>query len=326
VSYLKLGIVNPLPPRLLSDFAASVERVIVIEELDDIIESFCKKLGLKVEGRNLLPNIGEYSADMLAEKILGVKPDSVALEEEIPNRPPVLCPGCPHRGTFTVFKKLKLFVSGDIGCYTLGAAPPLASMDTTFCMGASISALHGFNKIRGTQNKSVAIIGDSTFMHSGITGIIDITYNRGNSTIVVVDNSITGMTGHQQNPSTGLTLKGEPTPIISIEKLCIAAGVMEEHVRVVDPFDMDGLEKILREELEFNGPSVIIARRPCALLKYVKRAPALKVDTDKCTGCRMCMGIGCPPITFANGKAKIDPDTCVGCGLCADVCRFGAIQ
>lgn len=326
VSYLKLGMVNPLPPKLISDFAASVERVIVIEELDDIIETFCKKLGLRVEGRNLLPNIGEYSAELLASRILGKEPECTALEDEIPPRPPVLCPGCPHRGTFSVFKKLKLTVSGDIGCYTLGAAPPLAGMDTTFCMGASVSALHGFNKIRGTQNKAVAVIGDSTFMHSGITGLIDITYNKGNSTVVIVDNSITGMTGHQQNPCTGSTLKGEPVQMVSIEKICVAAGVQEEHVRVADPYNMPELEKILREELDYNGPSVVIARRPCALLKYVKRAPALSVDEAKCKSCRACMSIGCPSISFVGGKAKIDASLCVGCELCMGQCRFDAIH
>ncbi|NLK40250.1 MAG: indolepyruvate ferredoxin oxidoreductase subunit alpha [Clostridiales bacterium] len=326
VSYLKLGIVNPLPPKLLADFAASVERVIVIEELDDIIESYCKKIGLKVEGKNLLPNIGEFSAELIAERVLGKKTEAISLDDEIPVRPPVLCPGCPHRGTFSVLKKLRLIVSGDIGCYTLGAAPPLSTMDTTFCMGASVSALHGFNKIRNEANKTVAVIGDSTFMHSGITGLLNITYNKGNATVVIVDNSITGMTGHQQNPSTGYTLKGEPAPLISTEKICAAAGVDPAHIRVADPYDMDALEQVLREELAFDGPSVVIARRPCALLKYVKREPALTVDPEKCKSCRACMSIGCPSISFIDNKAVIDPSLCVGCRMCASKCRFDAIN
>jgi len=327
VSYLKIGLINPLPEKLIIDFAAKYERVIVIEELDDVIETHCRKLGLKVDGKNLLPVIGEFSQELLAQKLLDSKTEFTSLDENIPNRPPVLCPGCPHRGIFYVFKKLKLFVSGDIGCYTLGAAAPLSAMDSTLCMGASITALHGFNKIRPENaSKAVAVIGDSTFMHSGMTGLVNVTYNKGISTVVIVDNSITGMTGHQQNPCTGYTLKGEPVTGIMLENIARAAGVAAEHIRIVDPGNLKEVEAVLKEELASDCPSVIIARRPCALLKYVKSNPPLSVDADKCKSCRACMQIGCPCISFADGKAKIDASLCTGCGLCEQMCRFGAIK
>ncbi len=325
-SYLKLGLLNPLPTQIIKDFAAKYERVIVIEELDPVIETHVKALGIKCDGKNLLPICGEFSQELLADVLLGKKNDAYTLEDNIPVRPPVLCPGCPHRGVFYLFKKLGLYVSGDIGCYTLGAAAPLAAMDTTLCMGASISALHGFNKVRGEADKCVAVIGDSTFMHSGITGLVDITYNKGISTVVIVDNSITGMTGHQQNPCTGYTLKGEPVTGIMLENIAKAAGVDEAHIRVVDPGDLKATEAVLREELAANCPSVIICRRPCALLKYVKREPALTVNADKCVGCKMCMKIGCPCISIVDGKAKIDATLCTGCGLCTQLCKVGAIE
>ena len=325
-SYLKLGLVYPFADELLKSFAAKHERVIVIEELDPFIEEHCKALGLKVEGKNLLPLLGEFSQELIAEKLLGETKQFKALDDNIPVRPPVLCPGCPHRGIFYVFNKLKLYVSGDIGCYTLGAAAPLSAMDTTLCMGASISALHGFNKIRGEENKSVAVIGDSTFMHSGMTGLANITYNKGISTVVIVDNSITGMTGHQQNPCTGYTLKGEPVHGIMLENIARAAGVADEHIRIVDPGDLKEVERVLKEELSADAPSVIICRKPCALLKYVKHAPAFKVNEDKCIGCRACMKIGCPCISVVNGKAKIDATLCVGCGLCSQMCPKNAIE
>ena len=325
-SYLKLGMVNPLPKRLIEDFAAKYERVIVIEELDPVIETHVKSLGIKCDGKNLLPICGEFSQELLSDILLGKKNDCYTLDDNIPVRPPVLCPGCPHRGVFYLFKKLGLYVSGDIGCYTLGAAAPLSGMDTTLCMGASISALHGFAKVRGEEDKCVAVIGDSTFMHSGITGLIDITYNKGISTVVIVDNSITGMTGHQQNPCTGYTLKGEPVTGIMLENIAKAAGVDETHIRIVDPNDLKATEAVLREELAAKCPSVIICRRPCALLKYVERKPALTVDTDKCVGCKACMKIGCPCISITNGKAKIDATLCTGCGLCTQMCKLGAIS
>lgn len=325
-SYLKLGLVNPLPAKLLTDFVSSHDRVIVIEELDDIIESFCKKLGLHVEGRNLLPNIGEYSHKLIRKAILGTEADFVSLDEKLPPRPPVLCPGCPHRGVFYVLHKMKLTVSGDIGCYTLGAAAPLSAIDTTYCMGASISALHGFNKIRGEEANTVAVIGDSTFMHSGLTGIVNMVYNKDNSTVLILDNHITGMTGHQQNPCTGLTLKNEETHAVCIEDVCVAIGVPKEHVRIVDPYDLADFEAVLREELASKTPSVIIARRPCALLKYVEKKPPVAVDADKCRGCRACMQIGCPAVSFTGGKASIDASICTGCGLCKSLCRFSSIN
>ncbi len=324
-SYLKLGMVNPLPTRIIKEFAAKYERLIVIEELDPIIETHVKAMGIKCDGKNLLPICGEFSQELISEILLGKKNDCYALEDNIPVRPPVLCPGCPHRGVFYLFKKLGLYVSGDIGCYTLGAAQPLAGMDTTLCMGASISALHGFAKVRGEEDKCVAVIGDSTFMQSGITGLVDITYNKGISTVVIVDNSITGMTGHQQNPCTGYTLKGEPVTGIMLENIAKAAGVDEAHIRIVDPNDLKATEAVLREELSAKCPSVIICRRPCALLKYVKRERALTVNADKCVGCKMCMKIGCPCISIVDGKARIDATLCTGCGLCTQMCKVGAI-
>ena len=324
-SYLKLGLVNPLPEKLLKDFTAKYETVYVIEELDPVIESHCKALGLNVHGKDILPLCGEFSQELLSKLLLGKEPECYTLDENIPVRPPVLCPGCPHRGVFYLFNKLKLYVSGDIGCYTLGAAKPLGGMDTTLCMGASVSALHGFNKIRHEEHKSVAVIGDSTFMHSGITGLVDIVYNKGFSTVVVVDNSITGMTGHQQNPCTGFTLKGEKVYGILIENIAKAVGVPEEHIRIVDPNDLAETERVLREELASDTPSVVICRRPCALLKYVKHNPPLVIDHNKCVGCKACMKIGCPCISVKDGKASIDQTLCNGCGLCTQMCRLGAI-
>ncbi|MEM1483640.1 indolepyruvate ferredoxin oxidoreductase subunit alpha [Oscillospiraceae bacterium PP1C4] len=325
-SVLKLGMVNPMPVQLIKDFAEQVETLYVVEELDPVIENHCKVNGIAVKGKELFGLLGEFSQRKLAAVLGQPVAESVDFGETIPVRPPVLCPGCPHRGLFYTLSKLKVMVSGDIGCYTLGALPPLGAMDTTICMGASISGLHGFNKARGgdSTQKSVAVIGDSTFMHSGITGLINITYNQGNSTVIVLDNSITGMTGHQQNPTTGLTLKGAPTPQVSIEKICEAAGV--KRVRVVDPNELEELEAIIKEELAIDEPSVIITRRPCALLKQVKRKPSLIIDQDKCKKCKLCMKIGCPAISMTEGSVKIDAALCVGCDLCKKMCGFGAIK
>ncbi|MEG0271690.1 MAG: indolepyruvate ferredoxin oxidoreductase subunit alpha [Hydrogenoanaerobacterium sp.] len=323
VSYLKLGLVNPLPVALIKDFASKVKTVYVLEELDDVIETHCKKNGISVIGKEIFSNIGEYSQKLIAEKILGKQNDYIEYGETVPVRPPVMCPGCPHRAMFYVLSKMKLTVSGDIGCYTLGATPPLFAMDTTICMGASISALHGFNKARGEEDRSVAVIGDSTFIHSGITGLIDITYNMGFSTVIIADNSITGMTGHQQNPTTGKTLRGDIVAQISIEKLCEAAGV--KRVRVVDPNDMAALEEALKVELAVKEPSVIITRRPCALLKNVKHYPPLKIDNSKCKTCKSCLKIGCPAISMGDKAMQIDSTLCVGCGLCKALCAFDAI-
>ena len=236
-----------------------------------------------------------------------------------------MCCGCPHRGLFYELKKHKVYVSGDIGCYTLGASAPLSAMDTCVCMGASVSALHGYNKARGpeAEHKSVAVIGDSTFIHSGITGLIDIAYNRSNSVVIVLDNSITGMTGHQQNPTTGYTIKGDPTSAVDLEALCHAVGI--QRVRVCDPYDLKSVDQALKEELAADGPSVIISRRPCALLKYVKAKPPLRVDTERCIGCKACMGIGCPAISMRGGRAAIDQTQCVGCGVCTGLCPKSAI-
>ncbi len=324
-SYLKLGMVNPLPVKLIEDFASKFETVYVLEELDDIFETHCKKHGIKVIGKELFSLIGEYSQSIIAEKILGEKVEFSAFGESVPVRPPVMCAGCPHRGVFYTLKKLKLTVSGDIGCYTLGAVAPLNAMDTTICMGASISGLHGFNKARGAEaeKNTVAVIGDSTFMHSGITGLVNIAYNGSNSTVLILDNSITGMTGHQHNPTTGYNLKGDPAAKVSLEKLCEAVGI--NRIRVIDPYDLKETEKAIKEELAANEPSVIIARRPCALLKYVKHSTPLVVDADKCKGCKACLNVGCPAISMKGKTAKIDSTQCTGCSLCASLCPFDAI-
>ncbi|WMJ23414.1 indolepyruvate ferredoxin oxidoreductase subunit alpha [Paludicola sp. MB14-C6] len=325
-SYLKLGMVNPLPIKLIQDFASKVEKLYVIEELDDIFETHCKKIGLNVVGKDIFPVIGEFSQNLIAQKMGAAINDTLSLEETIPVRPPVMCAGCPHRGMFYTLSKNKVMVSGDIGCYTLGAQAPLQSIDTTICMGASISGLHGFNKAMGEKGEksSVAVIGDSTFMHSGITGLANIAYNNSNSTVIILDNSITGMTGHQQNPTTGYNIKGEPATKISLEKLCEAVGI--NRVTVVDPYDLKRCDEVVKEELAAEEPSVIIARRPCALLKSVKHKPALHVVNDSCKGCKSCMKIGCPAISIRDKKAVIDKTLCVGCGLCQSLCAFSAIH
>lgn len=324
-SYLKLGLINPLPVNLIKDFAAKVDKLYVIEELDDIIETHCKKIGVSVIGKEIFPAIGEFSQKLVAEKMNLPAKEYVTLDENIPMRPPVMCAGCPHRGMFYVLSKLKLTVFGDIGCYTLGAQAPLAAIDTTICMGASVSGIHGFNKARPeSTKKSVCVIGDSTFMHSGVTGLINIAYNQGHSTVIILDNSIIGMTGHQQNPTTGYTIKGDPTSAVDLEALCHAVGI--KRVRVVDPHDLAAAEQAVREEISVDEPSVIIARRPCALLKYVKHNPPLKVHSDKCKSCKACLKVGCPAISFKDGKSVIDSTQCVGCSLCKQMCKFDAIS
>ena len=325
-SYLKLGIINPMPVQIIKDFAAKCDKVYVIEELDDVIETHCKKIGVDVIGKELFGWLGEISQLKVREKILGEKTEFDTFNENVPVRPPVMCPGCPHRGLFYCLSKLGVMVSGDIGCYTLGAAAPLCAMDTTICMGASISGLHGFNKARGTESekKSVAVIGDSTFMHSGMTGLVNIAYNATNSTVIILDNSITGMTGHQQNPTTGKNLKGDPAYAVNLEELCHAMGI--KSVRVVDPYHMAETEAVIKEELAKEEPSVIISRRPCALLKYVKHNPPLKVNKDKCVGCKQCLKIGCPAISIHDGKCVIDHTQCVGCGICKEMCKLCAIE
>ena len=325
VSYLKLGMVHPLPLKKIQELASKVKTLYVIEELDDVIESFCKKNGIAVHGKDVFPRCDEFSQNVIRQCMLGKVPESKKVDAETPGRPPVMCCGCPHRGLFYALKKAKVYVSGDIGCYTLGASAPLSAIDTCICMGASVSALHGYNKARGkdAEQKSVAVIGDSTFIHSGITGLIDIAYNQSNSVVIILDNSITGMTGHQQNPTTGYNIKGDPTTAVDLEALCKAVGI--KRVRVCDPYNLKEVESVLKEELAAEEPSVIISRRPCALLKYVKHKPSLVVDTEKCIGCKACLGIGCPAISVHGGKAAIDRTQCVGCGVCTTLCPKSAI-
>jgi len=324
VSVLKLGMTNPLPVDMIRDFAAKVDKLLVVEELDPIIENHCKALGLTVSGKDTLPMIDEFSQNLLADALGKELPAVRSLDVTIPNRPPVMCAGCPHRGIFYTLRRNKCTVLGDIGCYTLGAVAPLAAMDMTLCMGGSVSAVHGFNKAlgAGSEGKTVAVIGDSTFMHSGMTGLANIAYNGSNSTVLILDNSITGMTGHQQNPTTGLNLRGEPAGKIDLEALCRAMGF--NRVTVVDPYDLDECNRVLKAELAASEPSVIISRRPCALLKTVKHKAPLEVDPTKCKSCKSCMRIGCPAISMKGDVAVIDATQCVGCGVCEQLCNFGA--
>ena len=324
ISVLKLGMVNPLPKQMILDFASQVDRLVIIEELDPYIENYCKTIGLNPDGKNIFPICGEFSQSLIA-KAMGQKTNSYTETALPPNRPPVMCAGCPHRGLFYVLAKKKLNVLADIGCYTLGSAPPLNAIDSVICMGASVSGIHGFNKALGdvAEKKTVAVIGDSTFMHSGMTGLANLAYNGTNSTVIIVDNSITGMTGHQQNPTTGYNIKGDPATKIDLESLCHALGI--KRVRVVDPYDLKATEAAITEEVAADEPSVIISRRPCALLKYVKANPPLTVASDKCKSCKMCMKIGCPAISMKDGKAKIDATLCVGCNVCKQLCAFDAI-
>ena len=320
---LKLGMIWPMPEKLIREFAKSVQTLCVVEELDGFIEDHCRSLGLDPVGKDKFSCIGEFSQNQIAA-LLGMQTPvpGAKVDDAIPARPPVMCAGCPHRGLFYTLAKNKVTALGDIGCYTLGAVPPLAALDTTICMGASISGLHGFTKAGG--GKAVAVIGDSTFMHSGVTGLINAAYNESASTIIIVDNSITGMTGHQQNPTTGYNLKGDPCTKIDLEKLCKAVGI--RRVRVVDPYDLAQCDEALKEELAADEPSVIISRRPCALLKYVKHKKPLEVDPEKCKSCKMCMKVGCPAISMADGKAKVDNTLCTGCGVCAQLCKFDALR
>lgn len=324
-SYLKLGCVYPLPEKLIKDFCAECETVYVLEELDDYIETHCRKIGVDVKGKSEFTLLGEYSQGLIKRVVLGEESKSLKADVDIPARPPVLCAGCPHRGLFYALKKLDVTVSGDIGCYTLGVAKPLGMMDTVLCMGGSVSGLHGRNLANPEKaGKSVAVIGDSTFIHSGVTGLIDIAYNNSNSVTIILDNSITGMTGHQQNPTTGYNIKGEPAAAVSLEKLCAAVGI--NNVFVVDPYNLDESYRVIKNALELNAPAVVISRRPCALLKKVKHNPPLKVDKDKCKSCKMCMKIGCPAISMKDGKAEIDFTQCLGCNVCSQLCKFGAIE
>ena len=308
-SVLKLGMSYPLPYKLIEKFAKSVKRCIV------------KAHGIKVEGKNLFPLNGEFSASLIRERVLGEKIGHKAAE--VPARPPVLCSGCPHRGVFYVLSKLKLNVLGDIGCYTLGAVAPLSAMDAVVCMGASIGMAIGFDKADPEAHKhSVAVIGDSTFCHSGVTGLMDAVYNRSNVTVIILDNRTTGMTGHQNHPATGKTIKNEPTYELDLEQVCRAVGV--KSVNTVDPNDIGTFEKVLKEELLKEEVSVIIAKRPCVLL--TKKLYESFVITDKCKNCKMCLKLGCPAIVNGKNGVTIDVSLCTECGLCQNVCKFGAIQ
>ena len=331
VPVLKIGMPNPLPEKMIRDFAAGVQKLYVIEELDPILENHIRALGLEVTGKRLFSAIGEFSQKTIRDAFLseGVRidgvPEAQGTAPAVPGRPPMMCAGCPHRGMYYTLVKHHITVLGDIGCYTLGAVPPLNALDSTLCMGASVSGIHGYNAARGkeTEGRTVAVIGDSTFMHSGMTGLVNIAYNATNSTVIILDNSITGMTGHQQNPTTGYNIKGDPAAKVDLEALCRALGI--NRVRVVDPYDLKACEDAVLEELAAPEPSVIISRRPCVLLKYVKAKPALHIEADTCRGCRKCMKLGCPAISFREGKARIDATLCVGCGVCGQLCAFGAI-
>ncbi len=327
VSVLKLGMVYPLPVKLIQEFASQVETLYVIEELDPFIEEHCNSIGVSVIGKELFPICYEFSTKQIKELISGKKEDNFAvLEEAVPVRPPVLCPGCPHRGTFYVLKKMGVHICGDIGCYTLGAVAPLNAMDAVVCMGASVGMSFGMSLARGKEfaKNTVAVIGDSTFIHSGITGLIEIVYNKGINTVLVLDNSITGMTGHQDNPTTGKTLKGEATVSVDLEALGKAVGI--QRVTVVDPFDLAKLEAVLKEELAAEEPSMVIVQRPCALLKGVKFPGPIQIDSEKCKKCKACMKLGCSAISIKDGNLTIDQTLCNGCGLCQRVCKFDAIQ
>ena len=324
VNILKIGMPNPLPEKTIRDFAAKVKKLYVIEELDPVIENHVRALGIEVIGKEMFSAVGEFSQKTIRDAF-GLENGENITAPAVPGRPPMMCAGCPHRGLYYTLVKNKVTVLGDIGCYTLGAVAPLNALDSTLCMGASVSSIHGFNAARGSEQekKTVAVIGDSTFMHSGMTGLVNIAYNATNSTVIILDNSITGMTGHQQNPTTGYNIKGEPASKVDLEALCHALGI--NRVRVVDPYDLKACDIAVKEELAAEEPSVIISRRPCVLLKYVKHNAPLHVDTEKCKGCKKCMGLGCPAISVKEGKARIDNTLCVGCNVCSQLCAFGAI-
>lgn len=330
-SVFKLGMTNPLPMEKIKEFAAAVEKLYVVEELEPFIEEQLQAQGIKAVGKELFPATGEFSPGLIRRKFmeageLEAEKSEVSFDDmpPVPGRPPVLCPGCPHRGVFYTLRKMKLTVTGDIGCYTLGGLPPLEGMDSCVCMGASIGMAHGAEKaVPGMRGRTVAVIGDSTFMHSGITGLLNVVYNQGNSTVIILDNRTTAMTGHQDHPATGRTLMGEEVPEVDLEALCRALGV--PRVRVVDPLNLEELKEAIKTEVADPGPSVIIARRPCALLSREPAGPPVEVDTDACEGCKACLRLSCPAISVVDEQAHVDPIICNGCGVCTQVCKFGAL-
>ena len=325
-SVLKLGLINPLPKKLIEEFVSQVETVYVFEELEPVIQEQIESWGIKVKGKELFTKQGEYSANML-KKVIFNQDAVVFSKKETPNRPPILCPSCPHRSVFSVLNKLKIHAAGDIGCYTLGAVAPLSVIDSTLCMGASISSLHGVEKARGKEfvKNWVAVIGDSTFLHTGINSLVNMVYNKSTATVMILDNRTTGMTGHQEHAATGKTLKGEQTNAIDLAELCKAIGV--PNVVTVDAFDVITLEKTIKESVQSDILTVIIAKAPCALLKGQKFPFKCVADAEKCKKCGMCLKIGCPAITKqADGTVKIDETMCNGCGLCKNYCKFGAIN
>lgn len=326
-SILKLGMVNPLPKKLIEEFASKVDTLYIVEELEPVIEEQVKSWGIQCVGKDIFPLNGEYSANMLREKILGQELD-LATPANAPVRPPILCPGCPHRATYNVLKKLHIHASGDIGCYTLGAAAPLSVVDTTLCMGGSISMLHGIEKAKGKDyvKNWVAVIGDSTFMHTGINSLVNMVYNQATGTVIILDNSTTGMTGHQDNPATGKMLNGEATYQVDLVDLCHALGV--KNVVVADPFDQAKFEEVVKEEVARDEVSVIISQSPCALLKSYTPKGKCFVDPEKCRKCGKCLQPGCPAFKKdeATGKTIIDDTLCNGCGLCQQLCPFEAIS
>ncbi|MBQ9862196.1 MAG: indolepyruvate ferredoxin oxidoreductase subunit alpha [Clostridia bacterium] len=324
-SILKLGLVNPLSREMIEDFINQVETVYVFEELEPVIEEQVRAWGFEVKGKECFTKQGEYSANLLRRVLYG-KDEAVFDKAEAPARPPILCPGCPHRSVFSVLNKLKIHASGDIGCYTLGAVAPLGVIDTTICMGASISALHGMEKAKGKEyiKNWVAVIGDSTFLHTGINSLVNMVYNKSTATVMILDNRTTGMTGHQEHAATGKTLKGEDTYAIDLAALCRAIGV--PNVIEVNAFDVKELERIVRESVNGDTLTVIIAKAPCALLKGQKFPNKCVINTETCKKCGLCLKIGCPAITKTADGMRIDPTMCNGCGLCQNYCKFNAIE
>lgn len=324
-SVCKLGLVNPLPRKMIEDFASKVDKLYIVEELDPVIEEQVKSWGIECVGKDIFTVQGEYSANMIRERILG---ETLEIDQPaaVPGRPPILCPGCPHRSVYYTLKKLKMHAAGDIGCYTLGAVAPLSVVDTTMCMGSSISTLHGMEKAKGKEyiKNWVAVIGDSTFLHTGVNSLMNMVYNQATGTVMILDNSTTGMTGHQDHAATGKTLMGDPTYAIDIPGLCRAMGI--KNVVEVNAFDIETLEKTIREEVAKDEVSVIITKSPCVLLSKEKK-PLYTAHSDKCKKCGMCMKPGCPAMTKnADGTVYIDDTMCTGCGLCENLCKFNAIE